>query len=843
MRFKIKTAIGLYQCIAAVPSVFDLVLPPDMQEYTQWVHLMEFPADLSDVLFVRAACFGSYRKQLLIGSSWPLVLLFVAVAGCTCRVYIQSRQKLSDPSIVALPPVGFWVAVRAAFQQTLPLTLVVTFVLVPSTATRIFKTFLCDPIELRRYLHDDLAMDCDSDEYTTTHNVAIVMLVVWPVGVPLLYALVLWANRKALANGALTPETIASEFLTGDYKHSSFWWEPLEMLRKITLTGVVLVIGEEVEQARVLAALLVSIAFLALHLTVQPLRRAEDGAMMMLAEVSLILVYLCVLLIKSCDFSSVRRTERDDELAKAVCKTYGFGETSSGVFQFFIFFGLSMVLLQFILGGSKLWIEGYVPRIILMTRAHSISPSTIIKRLISRRAQELKHRTMHLLRLDVPHLTPRTAAAILQFRTSRGRSAPPANTPKDLLPVVTGGTAELHIEDVFPRTKVFVQVDLEVNAVRWTHERFISLHTISSVVPPPKQKASGRATGLGISPNRSTGDRGTGDRSMRITRRTSISSAMNAVGHSAMNAVRATSAVPVRIVFSDRCGVSRALELRLHQSRAAIWADGLQELLRILPNVAPPAHSRWALSCMAATSERGATGFLRDSEVGGLSRRANASARFSAQRSGIMDALDGALKAIEAHERRLELPAWLRVAARNARPHKLLDARQITSLLLRLCTASQDIIELFSCYAEEDQISATGWQAFIRTEQLAAADNAGLEGAAAGLGVIDHSIASRAEEAELSQKFERAVASGGGELRTESRGLNLLEFSLQLLSATNSALAPVPTAAGTEKDPLAHYWISSSHNSYIIGDQITGFSSSDACISAGVRIAVCCTCS
>jgi hypothetical protein len=66
---------------------------------------------------------------------------------------------------------------------------VVTFVLVPSTATQIFKTFLCDSfdyedesLQTRRYLHDDLALACASWEYQETRTIAIVMILVWPVG-------------------------------------------------------------------------------------------------------------------------------------------------------------------------------------------------------------------------------------------------------------------------------------------------------------------------------------------------------------------------------------------------------------------------------------------------------------------------------------------------------------------------------------------------------------------------------------------------------------------------------------------------------------------------------------
>ena len=52
------------------------------------------------------------------------------------------------------------------------------------------------------------------------------------------------------------------------------------MCRTLTLTGFLLLIDEAFEQARVLAALLVSITFLALHATVRPLKAQADRTLM-----------------------------------------------------------------------------------------------------------------------------------------------------------------------------------------------------------------------------------------------------------------------------------------------------------------------------------------------------------------------------------------------------------------------------------------------------------------------------------------------------------------------------------------------------------------------------------
>jgi hypothetical protein len=80
------------------------------------------------------------RSRLLLGSCWPLILLGVAGA---CFITWELTQEFGQRSF-ARARVR---AVRKGIQRVLPLTLLVTFLLVPSTSTRIYKTFLCDSFD------------------------------------------------------------------------------------------------------------------------------------------------------------------------------------------------------------------------------------------------------------------------------------------------------------------------------------------------------------------------------------------------------------------------------------------------------------------------------------------------------------------------------------------------------------------------------------------------------------------------------------------------------------------------------------------------------------------------
>ena len=57
----------------------------------------------------------------------------------------------------------------------------------------------------------------------------------------------------------------------------------------------------------------------------------ENGLIMAFIEIVLLLTYTSVLLIKSCDTSSLRRAQLNDlDTVKAMCSTFGFGDTASG---------------------------------------------------------------------------------------------------------------------------------------------------------------------------------------------------------------------------------------------------------------------------------------------------------------------------------------------------------------------------------------------------------------------------------------------------------------------------------------------------------------------------------
>jgi hypothetical protein len=83
----------------------------------------------------------------------------------------------------------------------------------------------------------------------------------------------LFACREALVSEIPTALSRATAFLSDDYVISAFWWESLELCRKLVLVGWLLLIPDDAQQARVLVAILFSVAFFGLRLLFMPTLR------------------------------------------------------------------------------------------------------------------------------------------------------------------------------------------------------------------------------------------------------------------------------------------------------------------------------------------------------------------------------------------------------------------------------------------------------------------------------------------------------------------------------------------------------------------------------------------
>jgi len=213
---------------------------------------------------------------------------------------------------------------RKAFCYRVCLT--IFFFLYPSTSTVIMQ-MLAPCVELAngsRWLRADLSVACEWDApvhsgwlgnelaFSFYYGVACVSFLVWILGVP---AIFFFALRSAHNTGKLEEfirrhhagekqEPGVSkrlEYVTAlvlDYKPEYWWWEVVELLRKLTITSIIVFI-EPGEPIQLVAACLIALASIVVYVRANPLEAPDDNFLLQVCLFQVFLVCFCGLLIKT----------------------------------------------------------------------------------------------------------------------------------------------------------------------------------------------------------------------------------------------------------------------------------------------------------------------------------------------------------------------------------------------------------------------------------------------------------------------------------------------------------------------------------------------------------------
>jgi hypothetical protein len=250
-----KQCLGFYQIVTRLHEVFGVVLPPHFQALQR--RLDVFNLNVFALPGLHLACFGftSFTSQLLVRAAVPLLLVAAAVA------YYWSRHRLAD---------------------ALPFALWLTFLVFSLVSSPAFQAFNCEALDDgRAYLRADYSLVCtEKDEqgrdieqpaYAQLKVIATLIILLYPVGIPLSYAVLLFTSRRATLSTEL-------RFLTANYQPQYFWWELVETAKRLLLASFfVLPFLGHGTLVQLFVALVVQLVFLVLQVYAAPFKQPSDN--------------------------------------------------------------------------------------------------------------------------------------------------------------------------------------------------------------------------------------------------------------------------------------------------------------------------------------------------------------------------------------------------------------------------------------------------------------------------------------------------------------------------------------------------------------------------------------
>ena len=171
-------------------------------------------------------------------------------------------------------------------EKVLPFPLLLLYISTNGVSAGIFTALSCQPFGPDAIcLRTDISVQCEGPSNYNIKMLASVLILIWPVGIPLLFGAILFRERRDLRLRRRTSLTIATDFLYSEYRPEWYSMEVWEMLRRLLLSGFVLLI-EGAEYVRSVLAILICIAYLLLLLVVRPYTENSNNFLMIAVVIS-----------------------------------------------------------------------------------------------------------------------------------------------------------------------------------------------------------------------------------------------------------------------------------------------------------------------------------------------------------------------------------------------------------------------------------------------------------------------------------------------------------------------------------------------------------------------------
>eukprot|EP00752_Nemacystus_decipiens_P018764 g16824.t1 len=289
----LKIVTVVWQILTQFADAANVTYPGVYQDFLNAIDVINF--DLGSAL--AAGCLWSgvdFHGRLLVSTLGPLIV--VAFLGMTYLIAVRRNGGAA----------GDAEAVEQIRQKHQAALLLVTFFVYSSVSSTVFQTFACETLDDgTEYLREDYRIHCTDARHKAFEVYAGIMVAVYPVGIPLLYAVLLFQRRDVLADAG-ADKTVAQSIagLWEPYRPEWFYYEVVECGRRIMLTGVVVFIFPN-DAAQIAITMLISFFFFAVFEMLSPYTSESD---MWLSRGGHVLVFLSMfdLLMLKVDVSGER---------------------------------------------------------------------------------------------------------------------------------------------------------------------------------------------------------------------------------------------------------------------------------------------------------------------------------------------------------------------------------------------------------------------------------------------------------------------------------------------------------------------------------------------------------
>ncbi|GMH76607.1 hypothetical protein TrLO_g8011, partial [Triparma laevis f. longispina] len=283
-RTKFKILASFVQIVSSYENVLDIRFPPMYEDFSRFISSI---ANLNALQLGSVDCFvsTSFYTKLLFSTLIPLIMclciyMYMVIAKCCSKS--QARKRVIQNNCVEL-------------------YFGLSFLVFASVSTTIFDTFNCKTFgdDPTRYLALDQSIDCDGSKHSFFTMYAIFMVLVYPVGIPLLYSYFLVSNRHQIQakNRATNESLIKISFLWEMYEPGMWWFEIFECGRRLAMSGL-LIFFSSGSPSQIVVGMMLSLGAIVIYVHCKPFLESDDDLLAVVSQLSIFFTLFGALLIR-----------------------------------------------------------------------------------------------------------------------------------------------------------------------------------------------------------------------------------------------------------------------------------------------------------------------------------------------------------------------------------------------------------------------------------------------------------------------------------------------------------------------------------------------------------------
>jgi hypothetical protein len=207
---RLKIYLVFYQIISSLPFVLDLSYP---SVYSAIVSPFSFfNLRISDASATSCSVMRyDYIDHLIVDTLYPLgtclCLFLLYLLHMTYLTYFSQGTTTTHTTAASTSSRAFLHRKRSISSYYLTVLIMFLYVCLPGISTSIFRTYPCQDVDPdnsqegeSEYMRSDYSISCSSDRYLFGVYWATVMIIIYPIGVPLLFFCLLYRQKEAIIN-------------------------------------------------------------------------------------------------------------------------------------------------------------------------------------------------------------------------------------------------------------------------------------------------------------------------------------------------------------------------------------------------------------------------------------------------------------------------------------------------------------------------------------------------------------------------------------------------------------------------------------------------------------------